>query len=904
VLERLARWLKLERNETRRALVLGVILGAITGSYTLAKTVRDAFFLTRLSVTVLPYLYVGIGALAALAATGFARVTRHRPLWESLATATLGAAISLAVSAQLLRIHAAWVPIAFYLWVNVYGLILISQFWLFANDLSHAHEAKRIFGVVGVGAILGGLVGGLIAAPLARLWSLPTLLSVAALLQASVMPLVCLRSHRSAADPEPPPSVATGASPLSHSYVRWLALATLCSVMVAAVLDYQLKAQVQARYATAGQVASFFGFFYTLTNLAALMLQLFATRWLVQRVGASWSASLAPAGLAVTAALTIAAPGLGPVTAGRVWDQVTRFSIGKAAGELFYFPLEPGLRRRTKAMIQAGLERVGDGFAGLVILGVGATMGAGTRELGIVVAVLVALWALAWLGVRRGYVLELGHNLRRLHLDHGQMRISLREARVLEELIRLLASPYERVVLHGIEMLAEIAPEEFEDRFDDLLQHRSPRARARALEIGRLRQTRVADERLAALMRDDDPEVRVQALSVWCSRSGEDLITPLHEFLRGGDERLRVAAILCLAEQAPARQEDRVRVVLEEWLEKGGTAERVAVAEGLGRRAAPSELHDLLAPLLRDRNLPVRRAALRSAGVAERRTHVPVLIEALGAAETEEPARFALARLADRVVGTLGDYLADSSVAAPIRHALPRVLGDIHSQESVNALFRCRERGDVRLAYRILKAANRLRVSGARLEFPRRRITEEIEYDVRGFLFALVHYRACPIGRGRSAERLLCMALNERMEQALNRVFRRLGLLYPPEELLAAYRGVVSDHPRLRGNALEYLENALTLEHRALVMPLVDDSGDEGRLRVAEIRYGMRFASFESTLEAILGQEDPWLRACALYVVGARKERSLLPFVESSLSTVNPLVRETASWARLALATG
>ena len=60
----------------------------------------------------------------------------------------------------------------------------------------------------------------------------------------------------------------------------------------------------------------------------------------------------------------------------------------------------------------------------------------------------------------------------------------------------------------------------------------------------------------------------------------------------------------------------------------------------------------------------------------------------------------------------------------------------------------------------------------------------------------------------------------------------------------------------------------------------------------------------EYALGQILQSDDTWLRACSLYVVGARKERALLPLVESNLSTVNGLVRETASWARLAMAAG
>jgi AAA family ATP:ADP antiporter len=918
----LAQRLQLEYDESCRALTLGTVLFGLIAAYTLVKTARDAFFLTALPAQILPYLYLGVGALTAVASTLFGRMTRRWAVWETLAVSSLVAGISLVLFVPLLGLGQRWVPLVLYLWVNVYGLLLVAQFWSFANNVSHAREAKRTFGVIGVGGILGGLAGGLLAAPLVRIWAgatparesgsgadLPPLLLAAAVAHVAVAARVWSASRRECtglSEPIPQPDGGDGrvGHPLRHSYVRWLALATLCSVMVATLLDFQFKVELQRRFTSSVTIASFLGLFYTATNLAALTLQVFGTRWMIQRLGAAWSAAWLPAGLAAGAGATLLSPGLVPVVFSRLWDQVMRLSLNKSAGELFYFPLEPGLRRRAKAFIEAGVERLGDGLAGLVILGVLAVAGVGVRALAGVVLVVALVWVMAWLRVRRGYVSELGVNLKRLSLDPQQARISLREAAVLEQMTRLLDSPYERLVVQGMNMIEENVPEQLDEALERLLVHRSPQVRARALQLAGERRIERLRERIASLLHDEDPEVRVQALSAHSALAGDDPLEPMREFLHAENQGLRTAAILSVVERAPVSREARVRAELERLLRDGTPADREAVADALGRRPPPCELHDLLDALLRSGESRVRRAALRSAGIAQRRAHVTLLIEALGDRDTQQAAREGLARLGDRVVGTLGDWLADPSVAAPIRHAIPRALGDIHTQESVNALFRVRERGDVTLAHRVIKGLNRIRASGVPVRFPRATVTEDIDADVRAFFFAWVNYRVCPLGKSRSAERLLYVALNERMDQALNRIFRRLALLYPALEILAAYQGVVSESSRLRGDALEYLENALAPDHRVLVMPLVDDGGDEARLQVAERRYGLRSVGFEQTLEAVLQSEDSWLRACALYVVGSRRERTLLPLVESNLSTLDGLVRETASWARLAIVTG
>ena len=741
----LFRRLQLEPDEGRRALTLAVALFGLIGSYTLVKTVRDAYFLAELPVDRLPYVFIGVGILTALSSALLTKVLDRRTTSETLAGSSLVTALVTLGFVEVTRSAAPWAPVVFYLWVNVYGLILIVEFWAFANSITHAREAKRTFSLVVVGGILGGLVAGLVATPLVQAGSLSTLLIAAGVAQLGVAAWIWLasRSDRAVVLPEsrpaePEPEV----SPASHPYVRWLALATLCSVMVTSLLDFQFKAELQRRYATSAALASFLGVFYTVLNLAALTVQLFGTRWLIQRLGASWSAALQPAGLAVGSVATLVAPGFVPVSLTKMWDQMLGLSVAKSSNELFYFPLPPGLRRRARALIVAVIDRLGDGFAGVVILAAAATVGAGTRTLTAIVVVLLLLWVGAWMRVRRGYVAELGRNLRRLDLDGRSAPISLREASLLREMGALLDSRFERIVLYGMDMLAENAWEELEARFDRLFAHASPRVRARALALASAHHAEAARPHLAALLVDEDAGVRVQALIVRAALEGIDPVGPMEEFLGADDPELRGAVIDGLVRRSSPQSEARIYNLLQDRVRNGSASDRAAIARALGERRAPSVLHDLLDPLLADSALEVRRAALRSAGVAQRRLHVPILIDALGHRATEEASRTGLAALGDRVVGTLGDYLTDASVPADVRLAIPRALGDIPTQESVNELFRLRDRSDQRLAYRVLKAENRIRSSGVEVRMPRELVREDLDHDAHAYLFAFIHHRA------------------------------------------------------------------------------------------------------------------------------------------------------------------
>ena len=903
MMDGLARRFQLDPDKARRAYALGAIFFVLVGSYTLVKTARDADFLAQLPVSVLPYVMIVVGLLTLVATLVFNQLTERLANWQALAAGSASCALSLFVFAWFFRLHEHWVTIAFYLWANVYGLILMSQFWAFASSLSDPREARRTFGLIGVGGLVGGLCAGLVSAPLARAWGLSALVAAAAVLLVAVLPLLRLSvAKRITMSPEPEREEAGEDAPLfCRHYVGWLVLVALCAVIVSALVEYQFKLEVQHRYSDRAQLASFLGGFYSAVNVVALILQLFVTQRLIAHLGSTGSAALHPAGLMVGTLCAIAFPGLAAPAVSRLWDQAMGLSITRVGREIFYFPLEPGLRRRVKSFIEAAVERLGEGVAGLLILGIGAFAGANTRSLGIAAAVILVAWAAASMGVRRGYLVELGRNVRRLSLGHERMRVSLREADVIRELSRQLANPFERVVLQSVEMLEENAPEVLDEHLPELLKHPSAAVRVRTLQWIRAHRPDAPIELVRPLMQDPDPQVRGETFVTWCALGRVGILDQLQPMLRSEDAGLRGAAIRCVAQYAGAREADRARVVLDEILAQAPAADRVCVAEGLGGRTASDSFFQLLARLIDDADLGVRRAALKAAGTARRREHVPRLIEALGRKETGRAARGGLAAFGDRVVGTLADYLSDASVDLELRREIPHVLGDMGTQEAANALLRARDRADLRLAYRVLKASNRIRNANSSVQFPAALVTEDLERDAREYAQAVVHHRSGQAQRSLSAERLLGIVLQERMDQALVRVFRRLGLLYPPTDIFAAYRGVTSHAAKQRGNAVEYLENALSAGHRALVMPLVEPS-DGVLLGVVADRYKLSPVRYEEALAAILRSDDAWLRAVALYVVGARRERAMAGLVESNLAVPDARVRDAARWARLALA--
>ena len=104
----------------------------------------------------------------------------------------------------------------------------------------------------------------------------------------------------------------------------------------------------------------------------------------------------------------------------------------------------------------------------------------------------------------------------------------------------------------------------------------------------------------------------------------------------------------------------------------------------------------------------------------------------------------------------------------------------------------------------------------------------------------------------------------------------------------------IPDSSAVRANALEFLDNVLKPELRRLLVPLLDTqvSIDE-RIAIANRLVGAPLETTEQAVETLLASEDPWLRSCAAYAVGALQLRNLEPQLRRFESSADPALRDT-----------
>jgi AAA family ATP:ADP antiporter len=206
---------------------------------------------------------------------------------------------------------------------------------------------------------------------------------------------------------------------------------------------------------------------------------------------------------------------------------------------------------------------------------------------------------------------------------------------------------------------------------------------------------------------------------------------------------------------------------------------------------------------------------------------------------------------------------------------------------------------DTTLRFRTMSALNKLQRLHPEIETDAKMLETVLAAEILG------HYRSYQIldklGTA-NGEDSIARALTESMQQELERIFRILGLLYPQLDIHSAHVGVQSKSAAVHDNALEFLDNVLTPRLREMLLPLLDSKVTvRERADRAQRLVHTNIENQEQAVAALVASEDPWLRSCGAYAVGAFGLRSLESQLNRCLNDSDPLLRETARTAKMRL---
>lgn len=208
--------------------------------------------------------------------------------------------------------------------------------------------------------------------------------------------------------------------------------------------------------------------------------------------------------------------------------------------------------------------------------------------------------------------------------------------------------------------------------------------------------------------------------------------------------------------------------------------------------------------------------------------------------------------------------------------------------------------GDTTLRFRIISGLNKLRRLHPEIQADEQLLETVLAAEILG------HYRSYQIldklGALVDDQDPVASALNDSMQQELERIFRLIGLLYPHLDVHSAYLGLQSKNISVHDNALEFLDNILKSQLREMLVPLLDGKVSVSeRARMAQRLVKSKIENQEQAVLTLISSDDPWLRSCGAYAIGTLGMKALEAELSRCLNDSDPLLRETARAAKIRL---
>ena len=349
-----------------RALFLFVNFFLIITAYYQIKPASRSLYIESLGADFLPYVWIGTALILGAAMPVYHRlVLRHSRFAIVVGSCALFAAIL--VGFRLLLVDPGPILIvSFYIFVDIFGVVLVEQFWSLTNALYTTQEGKRWYGLVGTGGLAGGVAGGVIAATLLNHTPLHTkdlLLTGAALLVVIISLTLLMRrlglytepaqrdTDSSRIDAEQKQALQGWRVILRNRYLMIIAALLLLAQLAQPLVDYQFLKIVEQAYAQTDPRTAFLAQFFSILGLVSIAVNLIITPMVHRLLGVIAGLLVQPLMLAVSSLGFLSFPSLLMASGMKVVDRGLSYSINRASRELLYVPIDSRLIYQAKAWI-------------------------------------------------------------------------------------------------------------------------------------------------------------------------------------------------------------------------------------------------------------------------------------------------------------------------------------------------------------------------------------------------------------------------------------------------------------------------------------------------------------------------------------------------------------------------
>jgi AAA family ATP:ADP antiporter len=382
-------FLNVQKGERLKVSLLFSWLFLFICVYYVLRPVRRGLILAGLGNDKMPFVYLGTALVTGLVVWIYSRFT-HLPRKTLIGTIYAIFFVNLLAWWQAFQFESAITSGLFWIWLDVFSIMGVTLFWMYANDIFDSAGAKRLFGVVAAGGGLGAVLGSSITAALVKQMGATNMLLVAAGLVGLTLLIFLLleripqeRAARRAGTLEIDERSMSAMGKIvslvfSNKFLFFLTMVVCFERITPDLLQYLYHEVLHTLASGSADIAALDANLERWRGVFEFGVEMFLVSAIIQRFGTSFAltssaavilTSLVGFGIFPTPFLVLGAFHM---------DEGIRHSWFKAAKELTYTVTGRDLLYSVKPVIEMFFYRFSRGLAGLLIYAVNSLLGLGT----------------------------------------------------------------------------------------------------------------------------------------------------------------------------------------------------------------------------------------------------------------------------------------------------------------------------------------------------------------------------------------------------------------------------------------------------------------------------------------------------------------------------------------------
>ena len=831
----------------------------------IAKTARDAYFLSRFEKSILPLMFLAVAVIIAPTLTYYTKLTNKfspRKLFIIMSSI-------FTVSFILIQpfISGFIIPVV-YIWVEIVVAISLMQFWGFASSSFEPQQAKRLFGIIGGGGSFAVMLIGMNLKPFVNVFGTDELLFVAAgfLIIASVFGIQSIQYfNKIPAKKGAAKKVSKKKKRKKDPFIIGIGTIVALSAIVTMLVDYQFKMIASSAFPNEADLVAFFGSFYSIAGAASIIMQFFITGPLLSRFGILIGLLILPFFLIAGSATLLFAPVLISASFAKFSDQTFKFTINNSSLELLWLPVPPNIRKYIKPQIGGTVKAIAEGLSGLLVFFLVKIIE--LQFLSVIALGAIVAWLFTSIRVKANYVKQLETAISKRQIDFEDLNVDVQDAAMVKTIEQTLSSKDEIQQLFALEIIEGLPLSSWKDSLERLFKEGSVDVRKRILSMAWDEEFILSNEDIISTMKKDD-DVAIEAIMVAGRRKLTEILPDLEPLLSADSlpTRAAAAAAILLLE---ADHTDKAEAVLIKMLDDDDESTQ---ATALNRLVYNNSIlpQEKLIEFLKNEGSVISNVSLTIAEKRENPELIPGIISNLDIPKARAQARRTLNKFTDDlVIEEFEKLLSYSDLSRNLRLGIIRALREYPNDKPIDMLLGQLDKDDQNVyneAVDSLLAIARLHPFG---EEKKAKIAKEIRM-IASRVYAL--NEAIKLIPDDDNKFLMYDYLNNEIQNTLPTLLK-LGVIDIPDTPIETYiHTVKSGDPAKLPFLLEFFENIFSKEERDIINPLIEPISLSERSKIGHSHFKGLPNNLDTVITESVYSPNKWESVIALdYLIKTEK---------------------------------